>query len=219
LDLLAPFDEIKDLLLKCSDRQSFLQHLAEADHTSKIYPIFETILHTLYFPNLETFSNNLGQYSHVFKLQFINQIYTIHSNQELEALRRDVLWSSLKGAVEYIASYESNSKLGNAIALDDIEFLVPTALRLSIHKKGEGIGHFCIQPGPSIHRTPWHGTAALRKRTNTDQLALEIKLSLELKYQGYLPVFITTSVDNHQILEGYMTTQKITSHSFGCIQK
>jgi len=179
----------KEALLAITGRERFLEAVGELDHDGKVTHLFEAILHGCYYPQLVAYSQEHATMPQEFQLKFLANIYNKHNDPTLEALQKEILWSTLWGTVQYIASYESNTKTKNHLGLDDIDLLIPDVVRLSIHTKPESAGHFTIHVGPTVHRTPWHGTAAIQPNGKSN--SLRIKLSLELKYQGYLPLFIS----------------------------
>uniref|UniRef100_A0A914C8E6 DUF2357 domain-containing protein n=1 Tax=Acrobeloides nanus TaxID=290746 RepID=A0A914C8E6_9BILA len=194
-----PFERHRDVLLSISNRYSFLDKARSLDPDGKIPELIETILHGRWHPEL-------ADQTAAFRLEFLANIYTPKLNPELEAIRQRVLWSSIVGAAQYAAAYESNTRSKNRDGIDDVEFLLPNSLRLSIHKKPESSGHFTIEIGPSIHRTPWHGTAAMRDSQDGKGVSLETRLSLELKHESYIPVFVANSKANTTFLSEMATT-------------
>lgn len=190
----APFEAAKETLLELGDQEAFFHRVHILDPSGKIPNLFEAILHGRRHPELAECSN-------AFRLGFLAKIYSRQGTAELETLRQRVIWSSLVGAAQYVAAYEANTGAKNRASLDDVEFLCPGSLRLSIHKKPESAGQFLVLIGPSVHRTPWHGTAALHGSLNSKAVSLEIRMSIELKNENYVPVFVSPSSESHAVIE------------------
>jgi hypothetical protein len=195
-EFMARFEPIKELIMAATSREEVLALVEANDLSGKVTPLFEAILHTRYHPALEEWSASMGSDPRAFRVEFIKAIYEPRKMPELENLRRCVLWETVVGSAEYVASYDSNSAAANEYGLDDVGFLAPGSIRLSIHKKGEHCRQFTIQPGPSIHRTPWHGTAALRLSSKGGGLSLDCRLGLELKHEGFVPLFLSKHSEN-----------------------
>ncbi len=187
---LSILEPIKEDLLVAGSREELLQRISSIDKSGKTAPIFEAILHSRYHEPLIEWSSQFGADAPQQVLHFLATIYERRCDLSLESLRKQLLWETLVGAVEYIASYESNSQGSNRLQLDDVEFLAPGSVRLSIHQKPEQSGHFAVQVGASVCRTPWHGTAFLREHSGGKGYVLESRLALELKYDEATPVFI-----------------------------
>lgn len=165
------------------DRNAFAEAMEVLAPGSNWAALFETILHTRRHPALDGFTP-------AARLRFLSGIYGSAPLKEWENLRKQVLWESLEGMAQYLAAYEANTSAANGLGLDDLELAVPHHLRLSIHRKPEPGLHFSVNFGPSSTRTPWHGTAGVYYSTRRKAIALETRLSLELKEENYLPVLV-----------------------------
>jgi hypothetical protein len=183
------FQSKKQDLFKACSRTEFLNLLGAYESSGKIPAIFEAILHSKHHDSLLAWSSQFGVEASQHALHFLMTIYQPRCESQLELLRQELLWQTLAGAVEYVAAYESNSKGGNHLQLDDVELVAPGSIRLSIHQKPEYAGHFAVQVGASVHRTPWHGTAYVREDSQGKGYVLESRLALELKYEQAIPVF------------------------------
>jgi pyoverdine/dityrosine biosynthesis protein Dit1 len=186
------YEHEREALLAITGRDRFLKAIGSLSQEKRVVLLIEAILHGRYHPRFIAYSEQYAIVPQEFQLKFIASIYNKQSDPILEVLRKEVLWSAVWGALQYIASYESNTKTKNNLELDDINLLIPSAVRLSIHTKPETAGHFTIKVGPNVHRTPWHGTAAMKLGSRCP--TLEIKLSLELKDNGYVPLFISPEI-------------------------
>ena len=198
-NLMAPLEAQREELLSIFGRNDFLASLQLIDPTGKVTTLLEPILHTRHHVELHTFSEDISQgespsRKSAFLIHFISGIYERQTTEQLENLRRRVLWDSVRGAAEYVASYESKTLKANELGLDDMQLLLPDSVRLSIHKKPESNNQFSIQAGPSIHRTPWHGTAGLRWSSERRYLAHDTRLCLEYKSEQWIPVVLERNV-------------------------
>ncbi|CAF0936474.1 unnamed protein product [Didymodactylos carnosus] len=189
--LSKPFLQAKNELLKCNTRDSFLDKVRELSLNETIPHMIEPILHSRYHPELAE-----AQLKPENELKFLAQIY--EPQQKNELLRQNVLFSSLINAIKYICSYESNTATKNKYALDDLKFLLPGSVRLSIHNKSSDCEQFLIKIGPNLHRQPWQGTAGIRQSSKCSKYALsfEIRLSFEYKTGNYIPIFISPQQNN-----------------------
>ena len=199
-----PFLDRKVDLMMCKTRENFLTLVDEISLNKNISQLIEPILHGRYHPELAD-----AHLSSTDELTILAQIYEPQlENTGRELLRQALLFSSLINATRYLCSYEAQTSSQNIYRLDDIQFLLPGAIRLSIHNKSLNCDQFLIKCGPNVHRQPWHGTAGLRLRKNKDphSLSFEIRLSLEYKVENYVPVFIKKDLmieptdDHHRYL-------------------
>ncbi|CAF0768099.1 unnamed protein product [Rotaria sp. Silwood1] len=197
-----PFFQAKSDLMFCTTRQNFLALADKLSLNSNISQLIEPILHSRYHPELAD-----AQLSSIDELKILAQIYQPQvgdTNREL--LRQHLLFSCLINATRYICSYESQTSAKNDYQLDDIQFLLPGTVRLSIHNKPSNCEQFLIKCGTNLHRQPWHCTAGLRLRKNKRQrsMSFEIRLSFEYKVDKYIPIFIkkdsTTNNRHHDHL-------------------
>ncbi|CAF4478981.1 unnamed protein product, partial [Rotaria socialis] len=123
-----------------------------------------------------------------FKL--LAQIYKPQINDEKhELLRQELLFSSSINAVKYLCSYESQTSTQNRYKLDDIKFLLPNTVRLSMHNKPSSDAHFLIKCGANLHRQPWHGTGGLRLSSDRGQRSISFETLRQVNeiVQDYLP--------------------------------
>lgn len=196
-EYLSVLEPIKEELLVADSREDALRCISSSDKSGKVTGIFEAVLHGRYHKPLMEWSSQFGADGPKHVLHFLATIYERRCDRSLESLRQQLLWETLVGAVEYVAAYESNSQGSNRLQLDDVEFLAPGSVRLSIHQKPEQSGHFAVQVGASVRRTPWHGTAFVRERSDGKGYVLESRLALELKYNNDTPVFLNGRLGGH----------------------
>jgi len=196
MGLYSPYERAREALLAITGRDAFLRAVDALDREGKVVHLVEPILHGRYHPRLVAYTQEYTDMPREVQAAFLSGIYDKQGDHTLEVLRQEVLWSAVRGAIQYIASYECNTKTMNRLGLDDLGLLIPGVVRLSIHTKPESEGQFPIYVGPSVHRTPWHGTASVRPRGQS--FVLETKLSLELKRESYVPLFICLSACSEQ---------------------
>jgi len=178
----------KDALLAL-ERKPFSQLMNQLAPGRNAPTLVETVLHSRRHPELDSLSP-------CDQLQFLASIFKVHANPQWESLRRQVLWNSIRGMVQYLAAYEANTGSKNNQGLDDLELYVPHHLRLSIHRKPESSRQFSVNLGPTLTRTPWHGTAAFYYSTRRKAVALETRLSLELKQENYVPILLSAKEED-----------------------
>jgi pyoverdine/dityrosine biosynthesis protein Dit1 len=183
-----PFIQAKSDLMCCTSRENFLATVDKLSLNKSISQLIEPILHSRYHPELDDV-----QFSSSNELKILAQIYEPQtSDANRESVRQKLLFSSLINATKYVCSYESQTSTKNDYQLDDIQFLLPGTVRLSIHNKSPDCEQFLIKCGPNLHRQPWHGTVGLRLRKNKGphSMSFEVRLSFEYKVDKYTPVFV-----------------------------
>ncbi len=175
--------KVLESLMKANGRAAFHKEIEAVEGISCVGNLVEPILHGRWHPELAHLSTKQ-------RIEFLAEVFYVKTDSKLEILRQAVLKSSLLGAIQYMAAYEANTGSKNDKALDDIEFLLPKSLRLSIHQKPESCGQFTINIGPNPHRTPWHGTALLRESSRGGSVSMDTRLSLELKREKAVPILL-----------------------------
>ncbi|CAF1329805.1 unnamed protein product [Didymodactylos carnosus] len=189
--LIKPFIESKSSVLQASiSRDKFRAKIEELSLNENIVELIEPVLHGRLHPELID-----AHLSPIQELKFLAQIYEVSQDNDTEKLRQEVLFSSLINAIKYICSYETQTSTKNYLNLDDIEFLLPKSIRLSIHNKPfhQTRVQFLIKTSSNLHRQPWHGTVTLR-RSQKKHFVFDIQLSLLYKLNKYIPVFVTSSL-------------------------
>ncbi|GKS84033.1 hypothetical protein AVMA1855_07795 [Acidovorax sp. SUPP1855] len=170
-------------------REDFHRILSESTTTPQLSTLFEAILFSIVHPTLNTgnefTSENIRHY-----VVMMSNIYEAASNEASEIIRRRIIFSSLNGAAEYCAAYESNTGSKNPSGFDDVAVIAPDALRMSIHRKQESIGHFSVSVSPSHGRTPWHGTVAFHRQSSANTIGISVDLAVDLEADGYYAVHI-----------------------------
>jgi hypothetical protein len=199
-----PFFQAKSDLMRCTTREHFLALVDKISLNNCISQLIEPILHSRSHPELTDL-----QLSPSDELKVLSQIYEPQiEDASRESLRQKLLFSCLINATKYVCSYESQTYTKNKYQLDDIQFLLPGTVRLSIHNKSAAYDQFLIKCGPNLHRQPWHGTAGLRLRKDKGphSLSFEIRLSFEYKVNKYIPIFIKKEATANNYHQDYFST-------------
>jgi hypothetical protein len=185
------FEPILSKLKKCSNRGEFFDCVASVDDEKAILSLFEPILFSISHRCLMKESGKSVFTNEFEHARFLSNVYERQTHEVIEDLRQSVIVETMHGAIEYSAAYSANTGSKNFDGFDDVSRLLPNALRMSIHRKPENVGHFSVSVSPSVSRTPWHGTAALHTHKDPDSIYLSIELSADLESWGYHPVRIS----------------------------
>ncbi|QDG94739.1 hypothetical protein NIBR502774_19840 (plasmid) [Rhizobium sp. NIBRBAC000502774] len=187
---LKPFKAQLAVLLVKEGRSAFNELLEQIDTDGVISPLFEPILLSMQHDVIEATAEAAGlDYADLY-LQVMTNIYDPAVEVDIETVRTTVIASTIEGAALYSAAYEANTGSKNEQRFDDVANLFPKALRMSIHRKDEAVGHFSVSVSPTANRTPWHGTAFIAGHDRPDYLTLGIGLAEHLEHNFFRPVHI-----------------------------
>jgi hypothetical protein len=188
--LLTPLETGLQGLLSCRGKEEFMRLLQAADTDGIVAPLFEPILLSIRHPAIAGHAMECGRdYDDVF-FECMASIYEPRDATKSESLRCRVIWGTLEAASQYCAAYDANTGSKNLAGFDDVTIRFPATLRMSIHSKDEGIGHFSVLVSPTKTRTPWHGTATV-DCNGSRPIDLSIDLAEDLELAGkYRPVLV-----------------------------
>jgi hypothetical protein len=189
--LLTPLAMGLQGLLSCRGKEEFMRLLQAADTDGVVALLFEPILLSIRHPAIVEHTMECGRdFDDVF-FEYMASIYESRDATKSERLRRRVIWGTLEAASQYCAAYEANTGSKNLDGFDDVTIRFPATLRMSIHSKDEGIGHFSVLVSPTKTRTPWHGTATVNCNGSRAPIDLSIDLAEDLELAGkYRPVLV-----------------------------
>ncbi|WP_037035638.1 L-tyrosine/L-tryptophan isonitrile synthase family protein [Rahnella sp. WP5] len=184
----AQFKNFREKIPSLTGRIHFLNTLSVYDTDKNISPLFEPLLLSMQHDTVKYYCEENEIEFGSFYIDFMRGIYQQTIDASREKLRVSVLANALHGAVEYCSAYEANTGSRNQEGFDDVKTLFPDALRMSIHRKDESLGQFSIFVSPSHERTPWHGTAVLRRKEN--HLSFDTELAVCISRLEYSPLLL-----------------------------
>ncbi|MDO5623357.1 MAG: L-tyrosine/L-tryptophan isonitrile synthase family protein [Pseudomonadota bacterium] len=187
-------------LLSCStSRDEFHEILGKIPAGSQLSSLFEPVMYSSNWYGFDEISSIMpGKNGGVDYINSCRYIYTPRASFKEEVARKAAIKNILIDSSKYISAYEANTESKNPEGYDDVRDLLPNALRMSIHKKDESIGHFSINISPSYGRTPWHGCAALRQGDEKFDVKLSIEMALRLDFEDFLALIVRDESSNDE---------------------
>ena len=149
-------------------------------------PLWDSIKNSIPYPELIEAAQSRGIEYEVFYREMLRNILAIHSDPEIEQIRRLALRRSWDAAIEHNAQIMGDAKSG----IDVAAMISPSAMRVTINPRPESqyLGIYSVRETTSRVQ-PWHGTAYLEADTN-GHLRSTVLSKLELEARGALPVVI-----------------------------
>ena len=186
MTLMDPIFDPSDMISTLEEAVSRDPVLDKYNNRGNFVPLWDSIKNSIPYPELIEAAQSRGIEYEVFYREMLRNILAIHSDPEIEQIRRLALRRSWDAAIEHNAQIMGDAKSG----IDVAAMISPSAMRVTINPRPESqyLGIYSVRETTSRVQ-PWHGTAYLEADTN-GHLRSTVLSKLELEARGALPVVI-----------------------------